>query len=91
MYPDAVRPIYFLSDREDSQAYHLKWRKHRLMHLCRSVDVSRLLSEYVVSWQNKLLLIGGSSVSLKLLDYFTRELLLDYLSSKVAIYFNVNY
>jgi len=27
MYPDVVRPIYFLSDREDSQAYHLKWRK----------------------------------------------------------------
>jgi len=22
--PDAVRAIYFLSDREDSQAYHLK-------------------------------------------------------------------
>ena len=39
MYPDAVRPIY-LSDREDSQAYHLKWRKLQLMHLCRSVDVN---------------------------------------------------
>ena len=22
--PDAIRPIHFLSDREDSQAYHLK-------------------------------------------------------------------
>jgi len=31
--PDAVRPIDFLSDREDSQAYHLKWRKLWLMHL----------------------------------------------------------
>ena len=28
MHPDAVCPIYFLSDREDSQAYHLKWQKH---------------------------------------------------------------
>ena len=40
MYPDAVHPIYFLSDCEDSQAYHLKWRKLWLMHLCRSADVS---------------------------------------------------
>ena len=40
MYPDAVRPIYFLLDREDSQAYHLKWRKLRSIHLCRSVDVN---------------------------------------------------
>jgi len=38
--PDVVRPIYLLSDREDSQAYHLKWRKLRLMHLCRSENVS---------------------------------------------------
>ena len=41
MYPDATRPIYFLSDREDSQAYDLKWQKLQLMHLCRFVDVSR--------------------------------------------------
>jgi len=32
-------PIYFLSDREDSQAYHLKWWKLQLMHLCRSVEI----------------------------------------------------
>ena len=27
MYPGAAHPIYFLSDREDSHAYHLKWQK----------------------------------------------------------------
>jgi len=38
--PDTVHLIYFLSDREHLLAYHLKWRKLRLlMPLYRSVDV----------------------------------------------------
>ena len=62
MYPDAVRPIYFLSDREDSQAYHLKWWKLQLMHLYEYVSVEILAA---VMWPRGVLYAPpvGSRVS----------------------------
>ena len=92
MYPDAIRPSYFLSDRKDSQAYHLKWRKFRLMHLCRSVNVSTWWVSHLISKQTdfkwrKFNMFTIISSKLLELVYFIRGCL----SSKVALHFNVNY
>ena len=78
MYPDAVLPICFLSDREDSQAYRVKWRKLRLMHVCRSVDVStyqisRLIAKQTdFNWGKVQLCLG--QYHRNCWNYFTRGL-----------------